>query len=126
MYSDLLEGQLSFNIEPLVILEIDKDIAAVHATYNQQSLTISTNSLRKPSTTFTGSTLRWESAVFYICSYIYVYRSMQWLGFSRGIRKALSRCVCQSENMEPGLPENQLQRGRRIGKVAFETKPMLT
>lgn len=46
MYSDLLEGQLSFKIEPLVILETDKDIAAVHATYKQQSLTISTNSLR--------------------------------------------------------------------------------
>lgn len=51
---------------------------------------------------------------------------MQWVGFSRGIRKALSRCACQSENMEPGLPENQLQQGRRIGKVALETQPMLT
>ena len=73
MYNDLLEGQLSFKIEPLVILETDKDIAAVYATYKQQSLTISTNSLRKPSTTFTGSTLRWESAVYYIRSYIYIY-----------------------------------------------------
>lgn len=73
MYNDLLEGQLSFKIEPLVILETDKDIAAVHAIYNQQYLTISTNSLRKPSTTHRIHPEMRICCILYMFIYMYMY-----------------------------------------------------